>query len=100
MQFVVLFSFYGATIVSVIVFSYAARTGKHKWAYLSAALAAPSCFFVGGYPSLYYVPVLFPLGILLGGVCIKTSRTVMALLLFAPYTILLMAVVIAIILNA
>jgi hypothetical protein len=34
MQAVVLFLLYGVTIVSVILFPYAVRTGKEKWAYL------------------------------------------------------------------
>lgn len=99
MRLIMLFSIYAITISSVILFAYAARTGKYKWAYVSAAFSIPICLFIGGYPSTYYIPVLFPLGVLIGGEFIKKGRSGIALILFMPYMILWVGTSITILLN-
>jgi hypothetical protein len=99
MQIIVLFLIYSATITSAVLLPFAVHSGKHGWAYLSAVLASPICLFVAGYPSTFYIPVLFPLGIWLGALCIKKGRTSLALLFFSPYIILWIGVVITVLVN-
>lgn len=48
---------------------------------------------------MLYIPVLFPLGICLGALCIKKGRSRMALLFFSPYIILWVGVVITVLIN-
>lgn len=99
MQTILLFTIYGFTIASVLLPLYAVRTGKHGWAYFSAVLASPMCLYVAGYPALFYIPILFPFGILAGAVCIKKGRSGLALLFFAPYMILWVGIVITFAVN-
>lgn len=75
------------------------RSGKYGWAYVSAAIATPICLFVAGYPALYYVPIVFPIGILMGAHYIKRQRPNLALLCFAPYLILWLGIFVSILVN-
>jgi hypothetical protein len=99
MQLIFRFLLYAVTLSSVILFFYAVRTGKYKWAFLSAAFSIPICLFMGGYPSMHYIPVLFPLGVLMGAICIKKGRTRSALVFFAPYMVLWVGTFITILVN-
>ena len=98
-QIIILFSIYAATISSAFGLLYALRTGKYHSAYVSAALATPICLFVAGYPGLYFVPVLFPIGILLGANFIKRQRLGLAILCFAPFLILWLCLLVIVLMN-
>ncbi len=99
MQLIVLFFICAVTISSVILFAYAVRSGKYKWGYVSAVFSIPICLFIGGYPATYYIPVLFPLGVLMGTAYIKKGRSAIALLLFVPYMTLWVGTFITILVN-
>lgn len=99
MQIFILTIVYTVTICSVLGLLYALRSGKHGWAYVSAAIATPICLFVAGYPSLYYVPALFPIGIVLGAICIKRRRRGWAMVLFAPYLTLWLGIIVVVLIN-
>ncbi|MGJ8688698.1 MAG: hypothetical protein ACSHXZ_04180 [Gammaproteobacteria bacterium] len=99
MQLLILFIIYFVAISSAFMLVHALRSGKYGWAYVSAAFATPICFFVAGYPALYYIPLVFPIAILAGAVCIKKQRRGLAMALFTPYLLLWAGLMITILVN-
>jgi len=94
MQAIIFYVFYGTAISSAVLLLFALLSGKYGWACLSAVLALPLCLYVAGYPATYYVPVLFPVAILLGAIFIKKQRPGWALLFFAPYLVLWVSIMV------
>jgi len=93
-QLIIFCIFFGTAIASAVLLLYALLSGKYGWAYLSAVFALPLCLYVAGYPATYYVPVLFPVAILLGAMFIKKQRPGWALLFFAPYLVLWLSIMV------
>ncbi len=84
-----------ATVFSLVLPLYAAFTGRPRAAYVAAALSLPYCYYVAGAPSTYYVPLIFPLLTASGGTLLRARRTIALWLLFFPYAITLIWLVLA-----
>ena len=99
MQTILFLIFYSLTITSVPLLVYSVRTKKFGWAYVSIGMSSPICLFIGGYPGLFYIPILFPIGLLLGVACIKKQRSGFALLFFIPYLMLWVGAIVVALIN-
>lgn len=96
MNFIVLSIFYTFTFLSAPLLILAVWNNKPHFAFISLVLVAPICFYTAGYPNLFYVPLAFPVAIMIGAYYLKKQRPRLALIFFSPYLLLWLLVVVAI----
>ena len=87
-------------ILSVFLPLCATFPGWHRAAYVAAAVSLPICIYTAGYPSFYYVPLIFPVLTVAGGKLLRTRRTIALWLLFSPHFITAIWLVIGVAIEA